>query len=154
MGIKDLNSFLKLKVPNSITEKQLSCYYGKRVAIDTSIFLYKFVYKNDRYLEGFFQQIYRLVTNGIIPVYVFDGIPSKYKGNVISTRRKKKKNFKTKSDVLRSKMADPKLDGLSKLEIQGEINRLNKKIIYITNKHIIDLKYMFDLIYKQLLIKN
>ena len=145
MGIKDLNSFIKLKVPHSITERQFNYYRGKSIAIDTSIFLYKFIYKNDRYLEGFFQQIYRLMSHGITPVYVFDGIPSTQKKNVINNRREKKNVLKSKTDILRGKLSDPSLDGLSKLEIQGEINKLNKKLIYITNKHINDLKYMFEL---------
>ena len=68
MGITGLNTFLKAKF-HVIQEKLLKDLCYKTCAIDTSIFIYKFLYKNDRFIEGFFQQIFRLMTNGITPLY-------------------------------------------------------------------------------------
>ena len=79
MGIKDLNAFLKARAPNAIKQITLSdikkianpddLKKPLRVSIDTSIYFYKFLYKNPRFIEGFFQQITRLMRNNIIPIY-------------------------------------------------------------------------------------
>ena len=79
MGITGLNTFLKAKFPSVIQEKLLKDLGYKTCAIDTSIFIYKFLYKNDRFIEGFFQQIFRLMTNGITPIYIFRWMSSKRK---------------------------------------------------------------------------
>ena len=91
MGINGLNTFLKEKVPQCIKEVHYSKFSGKTVAIDTSIYFYKFLYKNDRFIEGFFQQIYRLMSNKIMPVYIFDGIPPPEKKEVLEQRKEKRK---------------------------------------------------------------
>ena len=52
MGIRDLNNFLKRTAPESIKNVHLSELRGKRVAIDTSIYFYKFLYKNPRFIES------------------------------------------------------------------------------------------------------
>ena len=51
MGIKDLNAFLKEHTPNAVTNLHFNELSGKTVAVDTSIYLYKFMYKNERFLE-------------------------------------------------------------------------------------------------------
>ena len=71
MGINGLNTFLKEKSTTMYSRSSLFKIFRKKVAIDTSIYFYKFLYKNDRYIEGFFQQIYRLMSNNILPVFIF-----------------------------------------------------------------------------------
>lgn len=96
MGIKDLNPFLKAVSPDLITETHLNKLSGKRVAIDTSIYLYKFLYKNDRFIESFFKQINRLVVNNITPIYIFDGKPPAEKMDEIKSRQDKKMYYMEK----------------------------------------------------------
>ena len=50
MGINGLNTFLKEKVPECIEEVNLDKFIGQKVAIDTSIYFYKFLYKKDIYI--------------------------------------------------------------------------------------------------------
>ena len=73
MGINGLTSLLKKVSPNSILIKKLYHYTGKRVAIDTSLFMHKFMYSYGNLIIGFFDQIYHLRRRGIRPIYVFDG---------------------------------------------------------------------------------
>ena len=54
MGIKDLNTFIKVHACDSIQEYHFFELKGKRVAIDVSIYFYKFLYRNPNYLESFF----------------------------------------------------------------------------------------------------
>ena len=75
MGIKELNTFLLKHTPNSIREISLMELSGKKVAIDTSIFLYRFKYKNGNLRKKFLEQINRLRINNITPIYIFDEKP-------------------------------------------------------------------------------
>lgn len=149
MGIKDLNNFLKTRADKGIKERYLWEYKGRKVAIDTSIYLYKFKYRNSRYLEGFFQQIYRLKSNGITPIYVFDGSPPKQKQTVISHRKSKKNDIKSKKDILQHKLEELQLleniDKYQVLELKTKISKLDKKLINITKEDITSLKKLFDL---------
>ena len=76
MGIKNLTSFLKSNCPQAIKEVMLRDLEGKKVAIDISIFLYKFKYKSNNLIPKFVEQINKLRIHNITPIYIFDGIPS------------------------------------------------------------------------------
>ena len=109
MGIKDLNSFLKRKIPDTIKKTQLKDYAGKRVAIDTSIYFYKFLYKHPRFIEQFLEQIYKIIQSGITPIYIFDGKPPKEKQNELNNRKERKDDMKDKMKLLQIELN--KLDG-------------------------------------------
>lgn len=71
MGIKSLNKFLK-EYGKMV---ELNNYTNKKVAIDTSIYLYKYKYKasQNQFLQRFQYQINQLEKNGLMPIYIFDG---------------------------------------------------------------------------------
>ena len=89
MGIKDLNTFIKVNACDSIQEYHFFELKGKRVAIDVSIYFYKFLYRNPNYLESFFIQAAKLMQYGITPIYVFDGAPPKRKQKKLNIALKK-----------------------------------------------------------------
>ena len=66
MGIKNLNSFLKKHTTCGINEISIKKYENKLIGIDTSIFLYKFVYSGN-YLQNFINQVLKFWKNKIIP---------------------------------------------------------------------------------------
>ena len=145
MGINGLNTFLKEKVPESIKEVHFSEFKGQKVAIDTSIYFYKFLYKNDRYIEGFFQQIYRLMSNGLLPVYIFDGIPPPEKKEIIEQRKEKKIILNKSIEELESKINNNAL-GETTLEEKDLLDKLKKKNIYVKKSYYDNLKLFLDLI--------
>ena len=145
MGIKDLNPFLRETTPECIKEVPLGDFNGKKVAIDTSIYFYKFLYKNDRYLEGFFQQIFRLKVNGLTPIYVFDGAPPPEKHSILVQRKEKKIETKNIINELQNKyelLEDPN----EKKKLLFEIIKMKKKLIFVTKEHNENLKDMLDTI--------
>tara|TARA_Y100000590_G_scaffold55136_1_gene57708 strand:+ start:5443 stop:6438 length:996 start_codon:yes stop_codon:yes gene_type:complete len=144
MGIKDLNPFIKANAPEAIEHVHLSKLSGKRVAIDTSIYFYKFLYKNDRYLESFFLQISKLLRWGITPIYVFDGAPPKEKTTEIQQRVAKKNSIKSKIEELNNSI--DKLEESKKKNVYIEIAKLKKKLIYVKPEYIVNLKYFLDLL--------
>jgi len=167
MGIKDLNNFLKLNTKNSITSVHLETLAGKRVAIDTSLYFYKFLYKSPRFLEQFFEQIYRLKKFNITPVYIFDGKPPDEKNTIIEQRKIRKEIQHNKLIELKNKIDnyDSNIDNniiinnddnnddnnedntnTSLEELNNIYNKMKKKLIYVTNEHVNQLKYFLNLL--------
>ena len=148
MGIKDLNKFINTHVPEAVTQIDLSKLKGSKIAVDTSIYLYKYLYKNDCFIEGFFQQIYRLALNGITPIYIFDGAPPKEKNAVLKNRKQKRNNLELKKTDLNTKYLEKirENDRKSAEQILNQIKKIEKKNIKITSEHITELKKFFDLL--------
>ncbi len=93
MGIKGLKGILKKKVPNAFETIELDNLSGKKIAIDSSILLYRFryTYSTDNFhILGFMYKIIELIEHGIIPVFVFDGKPPEAKTNVLNKRNEQK----------------------------------------------------------------
>ena len=62
MGIKDLNKFITRFTPKAITRKNISTFNGLTLAVDVSIFLYKYKYSN-KLIHSFLQQYYHYKKN-------------------------------------------------------------------------------------------
>jgi 5'-3' exonuclease len=71
MGITNLKKLIN----QTGVRRNLSSYRGRRLAVDASIYLYKFIYRddNDAVLKGILKQLITFHRFGITPVYVFDG---------------------------------------------------------------------------------
>lgn len=154
MGINGLNTFLKEKIPETIKEVHLCEFSGSKVAIDTSIYFYKFLYKNDRYIEGFFQQIFKLINNNILPIYIFDGIPPPEKKEIIDQRKEKKILLNKTIEELENKIKDSQktINNENQLELNRHnedlenLAKLKRKNIYVTKTHYNNLKSFLDLL--------
>ena len=91
MGIRMLNKFLQDKCKSSISRINLSELSGKKVAVDISIYLYKFLSDNVL-LENLYLMISIFREHNIIPIFVFDGKPPVEKNDTIAFRKKTKRN--------------------------------------------------------------
>jgi len=139
MGIKNLNSFLKKHTTSGINEISIKKYENKLIGIDTSIFLYKFVYSGN-YLQNFINQVLKFWKNKIIPIYVFDGKPTSDKSQTLLKRKKIKNGKKIK---------------VSNLE--NENKELMDKFIdgkYIISKPSFDENDVMSIKYKKYLVKE
>ena len=143
MGIHSLTKLITQKSPNSIQHVNLFTLKGKRIAIDTSIFLYKSLinvrYNGDylrnkegkimSHIYGLFNKIVLLKSYGIEPIFIFDGKPPDEKKDVLDTRNKRVKDCKNKIE----QSNDP-----------NEKKKLEKSTIRITKEHINDLEILFQ----------
>ena len=86
-----LNKFLQLKCKKDISQIHLSELAGKKVVVDISIYLYKFLSEN-ALLENLYLMISIFRENKIIPIFIFDGKPPAEKNDTIEFRRKIKKS--------------------------------------------------------------
>ena len=91
MGIRALNKFLQAKCISSIKSIPLSELSGKKIAVDISIYLYKYISEN-ALLENLYLMISIFRANNIIPVFIFDGKPPTEKNDTIASRKKNKTN--------------------------------------------------------------
>lgn len=144
MGIRSLASLIKQKSPESIKTTALYSLSGKRVAVDTSIFLYKSLsnYRhNGEYLRnkdgkivshiiGIFYKTIQYLSAGITPIYIFDGKPPVEKKEVLIERTKKA----AESKLLSESTQDP-----------GEALKHEKSSIRVKKHHIDDIKELFNL---------
>lgn len=130
MGIKGLRQFLKKITPNAFSKFPLSYFRGKRIAIDISCLMYKYMSVcqgreidstnvifhdldkekifND-WLSMFIHQCITFVESGVTPIYVFDGKPIDEKMEEISRR----------GEVREAKMSEIKQE-LRKIRISDE----------------------------------
>ena len=145
MGIKNLTSFLLEHCPDAIVQTELNNLSGQKVAIDTSIFLYRFKYKGNKLISKFFEQINRLRLHNITPIYIFDGIPPEEKKDVIISRQNKQKEKKVLMDNLEKEINETD-DLEQKNKLKSELYKLDNKTIHVTKEDVQQVKYLFDLL--------
>ena len=151
MGIKDLTKFLKDNAPESINFVSLGELQNKKVAIDISIFLYKFKYKNKNIIQKFLEQIHRLKLNNITPIYIFDGPPPKEKFKTIIERKEKmedniKKKESIKEELTKLINANNSINNDRINYLKKELDKFEDKLIKITKEDISSVKYFFDVL--------
>jgi flap endonuclease-1 len=165
MGIKDLNGFLKENAPEALSVKHFSELSGKTLAVDTSIYFYKFLYKNERFLESFFNQIAHLRQYNITPIYVFDGRPPVEKFEEINVRKARKQTIKNEIATIKNEIEALKNVGENEnndmeekkkqiMVMNFKLAKAKKKLIYVTPENIKELKYMLDLMNIQFIQAN
>ena len=146
MGIKNLNSFLEKHAKLAITEQNLSKYKNKKIAVDTSIFLYKFKYSG-KFLESFINQVYHFARFDIIPIYVFDGAPPKEKQEVLDGRKEHKAKIQQRVEELEDQIKNLSLDEVNegkKQELEVQVKLTQRKCINITKEDVDNLKKIFN----------
>lgn len=143
MGIKSLTHLVKKHAPESITHKNLSDLSGKKVAIDTSLLLYKCLttgYSEYAHVIGILYKVLIYLSNGITPIFIFDGKPPDEKKDVLKNRRDKCENAKLKIQKIKESGNIP--TEKEKIELES----CKKQSIRITYKHIRDVKYLLKLL--------
>ena len=180
MGIKQLNKIIKKYAPGSIREIGIHDLKHKTIGIDSAILMYKYRYASqnstDSHIHGFIQRVCFYLKHGVLPVFVFDGIPPEAKKETLSKRINQKLKIENKIQNLikcrnnstltlteesvgdHEKDLDLDLDldqdmGLSvgdrdhdEFDIEEEINKLSKQVTYVTKIHKYECKHILKLL--------
>ena len=94
MGIKNFNKFLREKSPNVFEKIHLSEYAYKKVAIDISLYLFKFkAVCGDRWITAFINLISTLRRNNVHCIFVYDGKSPPEKDDEKAKRRNEKEKL-------------------------------------------------------------
>lgn len=144
MGIRSLIPLLKRNCKNNIHTINIQSLSGKKIAIDTSIFLYKFSYFNPNFIGLFSKMCVKFGQNKITPVFIFDGKPPEEKNATLENRKKQKDELNNKITELKDKVNTNNLSANETDTIKKEIKKLEKCNIKITPNKIKILKELFD----------
>jgi len=140
MGIKYLNSYLQRNCKESINSVHFQELYGKKIAIDVSIYLYKYE-ADGLLLENMFLLISIMLYYGIIPIFVFEGKTPAEKKDLIEKRAEVRNVAKAEIAVLKEIVAKNEVkDVEEKNEILATIEQLKKKTTQINYRKIAKVK--------------
>ncbi len=137
MGIKLLNKFLNIHAPKGIKSVHLSQFYGKKICIDSMIYIYKFL-SEDGLLEKMYLMGIIFKKYNIIPIFIFDGKPPKEKYDEIQ-----KRNEKRSEALLEYEEKIKKLD-IKNPNDRKELIRLKRQTIRVRRTHIISVQELIS----------
>lgn len=143
MGIKYLNYYIREKCSKEsvkcISLKELS---GKKIAVDISIYLYKYTSGNSL-IENFYLMMSVFHKYNIIPIFVFDGKSRTEKKELLIKRHQDKKYAENEYNLLKEKLEkNQDIDEVEKQEIQSTMDSLKKKFVYIQREDIHNVKQL------------
>ena len=138
MGVKLLSKFLKNECYDDTKKIHLSCLYGKKICIDTSIYLYRFK-GHDMLIENFYVMCSLFKKYNITPIFVFDGKPPIEKRKELENRKRERQTAKEKYENLMNKLKE----NISQKQ-QYELDRLKRSMVKITREDVNLIKSMFD----------
>jgi len=139
MGIKNLNRFLQNSCDKSIQKIHMSSLSGKKIVIDTSIYLYRFM-GDGCLLENFYLMISIFRQYNIIPLFIFDGKPPKEKEELLKQRKMEKREAEAKYKILQDKLEGEKESDIDRVEIKDTMDVLKKQFIRIHHRDIENVK--------------
>lgn len=144
MGIKGMNRFIRTFCPEALRIVKFSELRGKRIAVDMSVYMYRFK-KEKTLIADMFVLFHYFKDCGIIPIFVFDGQPPKEKQEELNERRRIKMEATEKYERLKRSLMDDSmsLNTAKKEEITKEMIELEKEFITLKNS---DLRIMRALI--------
>jgi flap endonuclease-1 len=146
MGIRGLNNLIKKYSQDAETIEDIKKYKGSIFGIDCSILLYKFKYASNAensHLVGIVNRIKYYMSNGIMPVFVFDGNPPEAKKNTIQKRHDSKEKLYVRIEELKI-LENQCESGEEKKNYLDEINKLSSQIIRIKKSHITECKELLE----------
>jgi flap endonuclease-1 len=170
MGITGLYPYVKKNCPDSIRKCQLSDYSGKKFALDSPNFMYRFLYGNNpgSHLVQFGHLHCDLLENNITPKYVFDGKAPDAKQDVKDAREKIREEHAEKVEALKNELQNKKIqEGLilptgepsptkyndvtpeKEEEIQqleSTLEKVEKQVVVVTKQHIDEVKQLLKLL--------
>lgn len=142
MGIRYLNRFLKENASPSIKLCNLAELSGKKIAIDISIYMYRFA-SDDTLIENIYLMLSVFRNYNIIPIFIFDGKPPPEKRELLQKRKEDKKEAEEEFNILKNTLEINKdMDDSDKQEIIYNMDMLKKKFVSINKNDIENIKIL------------
>ena len=137
MGIRNLNRYLRDNCPESIRCINVADLSGKRIAVDISIYLYKYEAEN-ALLENMYNMLSIFRYYNIIPIFIFDGKPPQEKKALLIKRQKDREEARIEYEKLQEQL-DTKEDDY-KQDIIYAMDQLKKQFVQINKEKIEQVK--------------
>ena len=127
MGICGLTDFLRKKFPTSFKDINIKDLRYKKIAVDTSLYLYKYkVINNEHWLDCFISLICCLRKNDVHPVFIFDTSAPIEKIEEQKRRRKEVQDRRDKIEIIRILVQSYYKDGVIDPILQEFYDKKNK----------------------------
>jgi len=140
MGIKHLNRFLRTQCSDSINFVSIAELSGKKIAVDISIYMYKF-HADNALIENIYLMLSIFRHYKITPIFVFDGKSPTEKKALLEKRRADKKAAEKQYNKLKKELSENNdIDEADKQEIISNMDLLKKQFVYITREKIEEVK--------------
>lgn len=139
MGVKNLNVLFRLKSKSGINSVNFNTLKGKKVVVDTSIYMYRFKEQN-ALLENMFNLINLFKTNEIVPYFIFDGKPPEEKNELLKYRKIEKYEAEEEYNKLKESIVLDNIYGEERKKILSKLKDLKCKFIRITSDDINNVK--------------
>jgi 5'-3' exonuclease len=139
MGIQHLNKFFRDEAQQSIKFISLTELSGKKIAVDISIYMYKYA-SEESLLENMYLMLSIFRYYNIIPVFIFDGKPPPEKKELLLKRKESKQDAEKEYNKLKTQLEINAVDNVEKQEIISSMDILKKKFIHISKNDIDNVK--------------
>ena len=139
MGIRYLNRYLRDNCPDSIRCINMADLSGKRIAVDISIYLYKYEAEN-ALLENMYVMLSIFRNYNIIPIFIFDGKPPPEKKALLLKRREDRQEAQEEYEKLKRKLETKEDDDDEKIDIIAAMDQLKNQIVQINKEKIENVK--------------
>ena len=135
MGIRNLNRYLRTECPKSLKCIDLKELSGKKIAIDISIYLYK--YESDNVLlENIYVMLSIFIYYNITPIFIFDGKPPQEKKALLIKRKEEREEAQEEYNRIKSELAQEQNTDQDKIELASALNRLKRQIVQVSKEKI------------------
>ena len=142
MGIRYLNRFLKDNASPSIKLCNLAELSGKKIAIDISIYMYRFASDNTL-IENVYLMLSVFRYYNIIPIFIFDGKPPAEKRELLQKRKEDKCKAEEEYNKLKNILEINKdMNEADRQEIIYNMDMLKKNFVYINKNDIENVKIL------------
>jgi flap endonuclease-1 len=139
MGIRNLNRYLRDSCPESIRCINMADLSGKRIAVDISIYLYKYE-GEDALLENMYVMLSIFRHYNIIPIFIFDGKPPPEKRALLIKRKEDREEAQEEYEKLKKQLTSLQEskddDDTDKQDIVAAMDQLKKQIVQISKEKI------------------
>ena len=139
MGIKYLNKFLREEARDSIKFISIADISGKKIAVDISIYLYKYA-ADGSLIENIYLMLAVFRHYNVIPIFIFDGKPPTEKKELLQKRHDDKKEAEEEYKKLKHQVDNNVMDDIEKQDIINNMDILKKKFVYIHKFDIANVK--------------
>jgi len=134
MGIRNLNRYLRTNCPNSIRCINIEDLKDKRIAVDISIYLYKYEAEN-ALLENMYVMLSIFIYYNITSIFIFDGKPPPEKKALLIKRKEEREEAQEEYEELKRQL-DNKENDHDKLIIIAAMDILKKQFIQMSKDKI------------------
>ena len=127
MGIRNLNQYLRQNCPNSIKCLNIAELSGKKIAVDISIYLYKYEAEN-ALLENMYSMLSIFIYYNIIPIFIFDGKSPPEKKALLKKRRECRELAQEEYDKLKTELELVEDEIIEKERIISSMEKIKKQM--------------------------